>query len=117
LNKAKYAQEIVDFYLDLFGPQNDQNAKLTLDFNWFPIFKSQWEKQVDPNPERHWANDFLPQFTEADLIPRNPYFEIEVAASQKYCELCQAQKVTPQEAGEQCMAEVRQGISELKIDW
>ena len=117
LNKSKHAQEIVDFYLDLFGPQNDQNAKLTLDFNWFPIFKSQWEKQIDPNPERHWAKDFLPQFIEADLVPRNPYYEIQVAASQKYCELCQAQRVTPQEAAEQCMAEVRQGVSELKLDW
>jgi ABC-type glycerol-3-phosphate transport system substrate-binding protein len=117
LNKAKNAQQAVDFYLDLFGPQNDQNARLTLDFNWFPIFKSQWEKQVDPNPDRHWAKDFLPQLTNADLIPRNPYYEIQMTAAQKYSELCQAQRVTPKEAAEQCMEESRKGISELKLDW
>ncbi|MCB0083839.1 MAG: twin-arginine translocation signal domain-containing protein, partial [Caldilineaceae bacterium] len=45
LNKAQYPQEVVDFYLTLFGPQNDTNADLTLKFNWFPVFASQWEKQ------------------------------------------------------------------------
>jgi ABC-type glycerol-3-phosphate transport system substrate-binding protein len=117
LNKAEHPQEVVDFYLWMFGPQNDLNAQLTLDFNWFPVFQSQWDKQVEGNADREWAKDFLPQLKEAELVPRNPYYEIQVAASRKYCELCQAQKVTPKEAAQQCMEEVRQGVSELKIEW
>jgi ABC-type glycerol-3-phosphate transport system substrate-binding protein len=117
LNKAAHPQELVDFYMWMFGPQNDTNAQACLQYNWFPCFKSQWEKQVDPNPANVWAKDFLPQFLNAELIPRNPYYEIEHSTVRKYSELAQAEKMDVKEAAEETMAEVRDLVSKLKIDW
>jgi ABC-type glycerol-3-phosphate transport system substrate-binding protein len=37
LNKSSHPQEVVDFYLWLAGPQNDEHALLTLQYNWFPV--------------------------------------------------------------------------------
>lgn len=117
LNKAENPQEVVDFYLWMFGPQSDVNARHCLQYNWFPVFKSQWEKQIDPNPENQWAKDFLPQFLEAELVPRNPYYEIEQATAMKYCELAHAEKVTIEEACQQMMDEIKDKVSKLKIEW
>ena len=117
LNKTPNPQAVVDFYLSLFGPQNDLQAQRCLEYNWFPIFKSQWAKQIDAKPQNRWAKDFLPQFTNAKLIPRNPYYEIEMTVAQKYCELAQAKKVTIKEACTKMMEEVRDQVSKLKIQW
>jgi ABC-type glycerol-3-phosphate transport system substrate-binding protein len=117
LNKAKNPQAAIDFMLWLVGPQNDVHAQKTLEFNWFPIFKSQWTKQVDEKPQNAWAKDFMPQFTNAQLIPRNPYYEIQMTAAQKHCELAQAKKETVEEACTKMMEETKEQISKLKVDW
>lgn len=117
LNKAAHPQEVVDFYLWMFGPQNDAHAQLCLQYNWFPVFKSQWAKLIEPKPENQWAMDFLPQFGNASLIPRNPYYEIEHTVVCKYSELAQAGKITVDEACTQTRLDIKDQISKLKIDW
>jgi ABC-type glycerol-3-phosphate transport system substrate-binding protein len=116
-NKAKNPQEVVDFYLYMFGPQNDENAKLCVEYNWFPVFQSQWEKLIDPDPELQWCKDFLPQFKNAKLIPRNPYYEIQWRTIRDNSELVMAKKLDVDEACENTMEEVRDQVSKLKIEW
>lgn len=113
LNHAQHPQEVVDFYLWMFGPQNDEHAQLTLQYNWFPIFRTHWNKYIEGGGEYAWVKDFLPQIENADLIPRNPYYEIEQSTAKKYCELAQADKLSVKEACQMMMAEVREQVARL----
>ena len=117
LNKSEHPQEVVDFYLHMFGPESDENARLTLEFNWFPVFADQWDKQIEENPDFGWSTDFIPQIQNADLIPRNPYYEIEHNTARKYSELVHAQKMEVAEACQTIMDEVRDQVSKMDIDW
>jgi ABC-type glycerol-3-phosphate transport system substrate-binding protein len=117
LNKSANAQAVTDFYLTLFGPQNDEQAELTLAYNWFPIFRSHWEKYVDGDSNFAWVRDFLPQLENAQLVPRNPYYEIEQTVAKKYCELAQAQQISIPDACQAMMDEVRAGVERLDIEW
>ena len=113
---AKYPQETVDWLLSIYGPQNDSNAKVLISgIKWFPVFKSQWEKQIEPDANVHYMKDFDGYFANGKLIPRNLYYEIETATIQKYCELYFNDDLDVNEASRQCDAEMRGEAAKIRV--
>ena len=116
IEKAKHPQETVDWLLWLFGPQNDDNAKILVSgIKWFPVFKSQWEKQIDPVPEVQYMKAFDRYFSEGKLVPRNLYYEIETKTIQKYNELYFNGDLDVNEASRQCDEEMRGEAAKIRV--
>ncbi|UCD57803.1 MAG: hypothetical protein JSV16_01455, partial [Candidatus Hydrogenedentota bacterium] len=115
--KAQHPQEVVDWLLWLYGPQNDVNADIMVnDIKWFPVFKSQWKKQIEDKPENHYMLEFDRYFSKGKLIPKTLHYEIEWKTIQKYCELYFSGELSVEEASQKCDEEMRAEAAKIKVE-
>jgi len=112
---AQYPQETVDYYLSIFGPQDEDMPKMSLAANWFPIFRHHWDKYAVG--DNAWVKDFLPYVEKGKIIPRMPYHEIEVTVNRKWLELYFQGKETLEGASKGMMKEILDEIAKMKLQW
>ncbi|HVC33593.1 MAG TPA: hypothetical protein VNL16_08800 [Chloroflexota bacterium] len=121
LNKAPYPQEVADFIVFAFGPQNKPMQDAIITSGKTPIYESIYKTMIqgDPNyADYAWMVPMRAQVAANNPLPATLLWSIQQTVFMKYAVafLEKGSKMTPQELGDTVMKETRAQGAKLESD-
>jgi len=119
VNKAPFAQEVVDFYVYAFGPANLNFQKAVIESGKTPVYNSTYDKliNVDPAFETYkWMSTMRDDVAKSQPVPRNTFYLIQHNAYIKHIvSFIDDPSITPEQCAQAILDESMAEIDKQRV--
>ncbi len=118
VNKAPYAQEVVDFYVYAFGPSNAEFQKAVIQSGKTPVYNSSYEKIIGADPAfdaYKWMVAMRDDVDKSLPVPRNTFYLIQhTAYTKRIVEFIDDSNITAEQCAQNILDDSKAEIAKQK---
>lgn len=119
VNKAPFAQEVVDFYVFAFGPANAGFQKAVIQSGKTPVYNSSYDTIISTDPAFEaykWMIEMRDDVTKSQPVPRNTFYLIQhTAYTKRIVEFLDDANITAEQCAQNILDDTKAEIEKQKV--